>query len=40
MKWILKEEEIQCSAAGGFHLHPGTSKLLPQIALWLYFTPG
>lgn len=37
MEWIFKEEEeIQCSASGG--LHPGTRKLLPQIA-FLYSTP-
>lgn len=36
MKWIFKEEEIQCSAAGG--LHPGTGKLLLQIAFSLYST--
>lgn len=37
MKWIFKEEEIQCGAAGG--LHPGTSKLLPQTVFLLYPTP-
>lgn len=36
MKWIFKEEEIRCSASGG--LHPGTSKLMPQIAFLLYST--
>lgn len=37
MKWIFKEEEeIHCSASGG--LHPGTSKLLPQIAFSLCST--
>lgn len=35
MKWIFKEEEEEIQGGGAGWLHPGTSKLLSQIAFLL-----